>query len=237
MTNQRELYEAAVVERLKESGFLEIEVRTECLVRCDDGYQDEVINAGWHYWNAAIAAQAPATSSLEHVQSYMTADEIQHWISGIHNEPAKEVLRDYLRLCSEFRKMNIRQEPIGYISRQTFAELVHDNSGEFEIVTPHDLMSDDLVPIYTLPGAHPSDPSPMQIMRGSISELDDMVASAIEAAIETSPEFNHGWRSMSDKELIPEILDEIPDEYTEKDIAEAIYRYKVRRLSATEVQP
>lgn len=53
---QRPLFEAAVVDRLKESGFLEVEIRTECLVRCDDGYRDEVINAGWHYWNAAIAA-------------------------------------------------------------------------------------------------------------------------------------------------------------------------------------
>lgn len=62
-------------------------------------------------------------------------------------------------------------------------------------------------------------------------DLDEMIASAIEAAMETSPEFNYGWRSMPDKELIPEILDEIPAEYTEKDIAEAIYRYKVRRLT------
>jgi hypothetical protein len=55
--HHREAFEAAVVERLKESGFLEVEIRVECLVRSDDGYQDEVINAGWHYWNAAIAAQ------------------------------------------------------------------------------------------------------------------------------------------------------------------------------------
>ena len=48
-------FEAAVVERLKESGFLEIEIRTECLARIDDGYQDEVINAGWHYWQAGMA--------------------------------------------------------------------------------------------------------------------------------------------------------------------------------------
>lgn len=64
-----------------------------------------------------------------------------------------------------------------------------------------------------------------------LTELDEMVASAIEAAIETSPEFNHGWRAMADKELIPEILDEIPAEYSEADIAAAIYRYKLRRLS------
>lgn len=63
-----------------------------------------------------------------------------------------------------------------------------------------------------------------------MNELDEMVKDAIEAAIETSPEFNYGWRTMSDKELIPEILDEIPAEYTESDIAGAIYRYKVKRL-------
>ncbi|MBX5190170.1 hypothetical protein HJB86_14765 [Rhizobium sp. NZLR3b] len=51
----RAQFEAAVVERIKESGFLEIEIRVECLVRCGDGYQDEVINAGGHYWNVALA--------------------------------------------------------------------------------------------------------------------------------------------------------------------------------------
>lgn len=56
---QRDLYETAVIERLKESGFLEIEIRTESLMRCGDGYQDEVINAGWHYWNAALSAAEP----------------------------------------------------------------------------------------------------------------------------------------------------------------------------------
>ncbi|NTA80788.1 hypothetical protein G6L13_09850 [Agrobacterium tumefaciens] len=55
---QRDLFESAVVERMKESGFLEVEIRVECLARCDDGYQDEVINAGWHYWNAALSADS-----------------------------------------------------------------------------------------------------------------------------------------------------------------------------------
>lgn len=62
--NQRELFEAAVVERMKESGFLEIEIRTECLVRCGEGYQDELINAGWHYWNAAVAANSSCETNL-----------------------------------------------------------------------------------------------------------------------------------------------------------------------------
>lgn len=64
-----------------------------------------------------------------------------------------------------------------------------------------------------------------------LSELDDMVTSAIEVAIETSPEFSYGWRSMPEKELVHEILDEIPIEYTEQNVADAIYRYKLRRLT------
>lgn len=56
VAGQRARFEAAVIERMKESGFLEIEIRAECLVRCGDGYQDEIINAGWHYWNAALAS-------------------------------------------------------------------------------------------------------------------------------------------------------------------------------------
>jgi hypothetical protein len=55
---QRDLFETAVIERMKESGFLEVEIRVECLTRCDDGYNDPVINAGWHYWNAALAADS-----------------------------------------------------------------------------------------------------------------------------------------------------------------------------------
>ena len=37
---QRDMFEAAVIERMKESGFLEVEIRVECLARCDDGYCD-----------------------------------------------------------------------------------------------------------------------------------------------------------------------------------------------------
>ena len=63
MSDQRKLFEVAVVNRLKESGFLEVEIRVECLARCDDGYQDEVINAGWHYWNAAIESNSSSQTS------------------------------------------------------------------------------------------------------------------------------------------------------------------------------
>lgn len=53
---ERGEFELAVVNRMAESGFLEVEIRTEALVRCGDGYQDEVINAGWHYWQAGRRA-------------------------------------------------------------------------------------------------------------------------------------------------------------------------------------
>lgn len=56
---QRTLFETSVVERMKESGFLEIEIRTECLVRCGDDYQDEVVNSGWYYWRTATALATP----------------------------------------------------------------------------------------------------------------------------------------------------------------------------------
>lgn len=76
MTDQRKLFEAAVVERLKESGFLEVEIRVECLARCDHGYQDEVINTGWHYWNAAIAANPSPQSNTTGPQDISTAPKM-----------------------------------------------------------------------------------------------------------------------------------------------------------------
>lgn len=71
----RTRFEHAVVERLKESDFLEIEIRTECLVRCGEGYENAVINAGWHYWNAALPAN-PSTSS--NVTGWQTMETAPH---------------------------------------------------------------------------------------------------------------------------------------------------------------
>ncbi|WP_159953147.1 hypothetical protein [Rhizobium sp. 18065] len=95
MTDQRELFESAVISRLKESGFLEIEIRTESLTRCGDGYQDEVINAGWHYWNTALAA-TPAPSS--HVAGIITPQEIRQTAAW---ECIEEELRDELRRAAD----------------------------------------------------------------------------------------------------------------------------------------
>lgn len=94
--DQRQLYEAAVVERLKESGFLEVEIRVECLVRCGDGYQDEVINSGWHYWNAAIAAQPAPETNLHGPYGWLIKPiglAEDHWYLTVDpsDRPAEEV--------------------------------------------------------------------------------------------------------------------------------------------------
>ena len=52
----REQFEAAVIARFKESGFLEVEIRVECLGRFGDRYQDGSVDAYWHFWKASREA-------------------------------------------------------------------------------------------------------------------------------------------------------------------------------------
>ncbi|MBV7571837.1 hypothetical protein KW846_03905 [Pseudomonas sp. PDM32] len=54
----REQFEAAVITRMKESGFLEVEIRVECLGRSGDGYADGSIDAYWHFWKESRAVVA-----------------------------------------------------------------------------------------------------------------------------------------------------------------------------------
>jgi len=58
MNNQiRDQFEAAVIERMKEGGFLEIEIRVECLSKDQSGnYHDGSVDTYWHYWQASRAA-------------------------------------------------------------------------------------------------------------------------------------------------------------------------------------
>jgi hypothetical protein len=51
----RAQFEAAVIERFKESGCLEVEIRMECLGRAGDGYADPSVDAYWHFWQLAQA--------------------------------------------------------------------------------------------------------------------------------------------------------------------------------------
>lgn len=48
-------FEAAVIKRMKESGFLEVEIRVECLGRSGDGYSDSSVDAYWHFWQESRA--------------------------------------------------------------------------------------------------------------------------------------------------------------------------------------
>ena len=43
-------FEAAIIERFKESGFLEVEIRVECLSRCGDSYDDSQVAIAWWSW-------------------------------------------------------------------------------------------------------------------------------------------------------------------------------------------
>jgi hypothetical protein len=52
----REEFESAVIARMKEGGFLEIEVRVEMLGSNGEGYWDSSVDTYWHYWQASRAA-------------------------------------------------------------------------------------------------------------------------------------------------------------------------------------
>lgn len=51
----RPAFEKAVIERLKEGGFLEVEIRVECLPRDGEGYYDGSVNAYWHFYKQSRA--------------------------------------------------------------------------------------------------------------------------------------------------------------------------------------
>ena len=63
----REQFEAAVITRMKESGFLEVAIRVECLGRSGDGYNDGSIDAYWHFWKEsreALLIELPDTEGM-----------------------------------------------------------------------------------------------------------------------------------------------------------------------------
>lgn len=69
MTNAkiREQFEAAIIERFKESAFTEVEIRVECLGRSAEGYRDSSVDAYWHFWKAsreAVVVPLPDTSEM-----------------------------------------------------------------------------------------------------------------------------------------------------------------------------
>ncbi|QSL90500.1 hypothetical protein [Pseudomonas atacamensis] len=57
--SMRELFEAAIIERFKESGFLEVEIRVECLARDGEGYYDPLISIAWWAWQQSATCVVP----------------------------------------------------------------------------------------------------------------------------------------------------------------------------------
>lgn len=65
----REKFEAAVIERFKESGYLEVQVRVECLGRVGDGYADGSVDAYWDFYQAGAASVEVDLDAIE-TESY-----------------------------------------------------------------------------------------------------------------------------------------------------------------------
>lgn len=66
MDKMREEFEAFVINRMKESGFLEVEVRVEMLgVSSDGSYFDGIVDAWWDFWKASRAALCVELPSFE----------------------------------------------------------------------------------------------------------------------------------------------------------------------------
>jgi hypothetical protein len=68
----RAAFEAEVIKRFQESGYLEVQIRVECLGRSGDGYQDGSVDAYWHFWNegrADIKALRKDAERYRHLKS------------------------------------------------------------------------------------------------------------------------------------------------------------------------
>lgn len=76
--NLREQFEAAVIKRMKESGFLEVEIRVECLGRSGDGYADGSVDAYWHFWQESRAALVVELPELTPAHMHGSADVWTH---------------------------------------------------------------------------------------------------------------------------------------------------------------
>ena len=86
MSNQsREQFEAAVIARMKESGFLAVEVRVEMLGRDGDDYTDPSVSTYWHYWQ-----EARATLVVERPTQSQHANTVGDYAKGY-----RQASRDY----------------------------------------------------------------------------------------------------------------------------------------------
>lgn len=77
---RRAAFEAAVIARFKESGFLEVEIRVECLARSGDGYYDSSVDAYWHFWNAALDG---VVLELPKIDVSLSSGHTDSWCEGV----------------------------------------------------------------------------------------------------------------------------------------------------------
>lgn len=99
VNKMREQFEAAVIARFKESGFLEVEIRVECLGRSGDGYQDGSVDAYWHFWKAsreAVAVELPKHSGYA---EYGYGDDYEN---------GRDVMRDECREAIEAQGLKVK---------------------------------------------------------------------------------------------------------------------------------
>lgn len=71
----RAAFEAEVIKRFQESGYLEVQIRVECLGRSGDGYQDGSVDAYWDFWNsgrASVVVEMPGERMATDAWDYKT---------------------------------------------------------------------------------------------------------------------------------------------------------------------
>lgn len=80
-------FEAAIIERFKESGFLEVEIRVECLSRCGESYNDPQVAIAWWAWTQSRESLVVELPSLEdiNVNEYLALEAVNVCKQAIMN--------------------------------------------------------------------------------------------------------------------------------------------------------
>lgn len=72
-------FEAAIIDRFKESGFLEVEIRVECLSRCGDSYNDPQVAIAWWSWTQSresLVVELPTVQDVN-IEEYTACSTIE----------------------------------------------------------------------------------------------------------------------------------------------------------------
>ncbi|KPF47095.1 hypothetical protein [Rhizobium sp. AAP43] len=143
---QRDKFEAAVVKRLQESGFLEVEIRTECLARVGQGYQDEVINSGWHYWNEALWQNIPLVDPgfgrSPDGLDFATPDEVfdkgpeavREWQEARGRKPETPPPSSHLRVDADAKALEAVEAIFADLRDRRFLKWLFDRDGDANLI-------------------------------------------------------------------------------------------------------